>query len=127
MNSVLIFVAVAIGVAVVMAIILCCFIWQAFKKVAGYRGCSSIYRRNVLEDSLLRPIIKAFCLSITLMIYLSVVALGFMLSKITLSVVISALVSSTIVGLLLFLIFKVFHKEIVIYYSKPKRYKGLIF
>ena len=90
-------------------------------------NCATCDGRNVLEESLLRPIIKAFCFSITLMIYLSVVALGFMLSKITLSVVIVALISSTIVGLLLFLIFKVFHKEIVIYHNKPKRYKGLIF
>lgn len=112
MTDATIFVAMVIGTALLMGIVLFCMAWSVFKQVIAHRNQAYTPRRNIMEDDILISSIRVLCTAIVLVLYLLFITLMVLFGTITVKLYLGSLVLSVVIGTVLFFIIKGFIHEI---------------
>ena len=118
MTQATIFVAMIIGVALIMAFVVLSVVWSVFKQTVAYRHQAYQPRKAVMESKMLGPVSKAISACLTLILYLLFVTLMVLFGKITVGLFLGGLIVSVAIGLGLYLIINLFQKEIETRFTK---------
>ena len=111
MTEATIFVAMIIGTAMLIGIVLFCMAWSVFKQVIAHNRQAYEPRKYVMENDLLTSSIRALCMSMILVLYLLFITLMVLFGTITVKLYLGSLILSVAIGIVLFFVMKGFlHK-----------------
>ena len=112
MNQGSIFCAMVVGAALIMAIVIFFMAWNVFKETIFYRKQCYQPRKVLMESQMLLPVAKVVCSCITLILYLICVTFMMLFNSISVGLFLGSLCLSIGIGVVMFLIIKMFRNEV---------------